>query len=153
MDSTNSLRCADCDADFARRSRTGPIPKRCESCAARRLRSREKERRQANPESGRARTRKWQAANREHIKAYNRRAKMKQAYGITYEDFLALLERQGGVCAICATDAPRGKNWHVDHCHDTNAVRGILCGPCNTGLGHFRDDPDRLRKAIDYLTR
>lgn len=76
-------------------------------------------------------------------------------YGITAEEFAAKLASQGGKCAICGTTdwLARGKGPHVDHNHDTGQIRGILCGPCNNGLGNFQDDPDLLRAAIDYLER
>lgn len=63
---------------------------------------------------------------------------------------------QDGRCAICgATDARRRKSdrLNVDHDHATGAFRGLLCDPCNNGLGRFDDDPDRLRKAADYLEK
>jgi hypothetical protein len=66
-----------------------------------------------------------------------------------------LRESQGGRCLICGTaegDAPRGR-LHVDHDHKTGALRALLCGNCNLGLGHFKDDPVRIRSAIDYLRR
>lgn len=69
------------------------------------------------------------------------------------DEYDRMLERQGGVCAICgngASDAIR-KNLAVDHCHGTGRVRGLLCGNCNTGLGSFKDDPVLLRRAIKYL--
>lgn len=62
---------------------------------------------------------------------------------------------QQGRCAICGVleaEASRGR-FHLDHDHDSMAVRGLLCGNCNTGLGHFKDDPSRLRAAIKYLYR
>lgn len=76
-------------------------------------------------------------------------------YGITADDYAAMVERQGGRCAICGSDSPGGiaKVWCVDHCHDSNKVRGLLCGPCNRGLGQFKDDVERLRSAIAYLTK
>lgn len=73
--------------------------------------------------------------------------------GITEDDYLRLMEIQGGCCAICRTDEPwsRSSTWAVDHDHDTGAVRGLLCSRCNRGLGHFKDDITRLRAAIAYL--
>ena len=73
-------------------------------------------------------------------------------YGITPEQFAERLIAQDNRCAICRTDTPNGKGWHVDHDHATQAVRGLLCGNCNNGLGNFADDPTRLRAAVEYLT-
>lgn len=72
-------------------------------------------------------------------------------YGISPEDFDALLASQEGRCPICGSDVHRAKGWHLDHDHVTGKVRGILCGPCNNGLGNFNDDPARLRAAAEYL--
>jgi len=74
-------------------------------------------------------------------------------YGITIEQYGEMLEAQGGVCAICREPCPSGKNLAVDHCHETGAVRGLLCARCNSGIGQFLDSPDRLRAAIGYLER
>jgi hypothetical protein len=86
--------------------------------------------------------------------ARSRRYQLKTKYGITEAEFDALLAEQGGGCAICGTTTPRGRGqrFHVDHCHETGKVRGILCSECNTGLGKFRDDPDLLRRALAYLS-
>lgn len=80
-------------------------------------------------------------------------------YGITLAHYEELLRLQGGVCAICSTR--RDIALGVDHDHsccpgDTSCgkcVRGLLCDPCNRGLGFFRDNPDRLRTAISYLEK
>lgn len=90
---------------------------------------------------------------REHVGAdIRRRSMLKRNYGLTPEDFDALLASQGGRCAICRSDDPGAKGmWHVDHCHDAGTVRGLLCSACNTGLGQFKDRPDVLRAAADYL--
>lgn len=78
-------------------------------------------------------------------------------YGMSLEDYNSLLDKQNGVCAICLTKED-GIHRHgrplplsVDHCHKTSVVRGLLCGACNSGLGHFRDDIPRLVGAISYL--
>lgn len=73
-------------------------------------------------------------------------------YGLTDTEYQTLLAAQDGRCAICGVDQPGGKGaWHVDHCHDSNKIRGLLCHHCNVGLGHFKDDPVRLRAAAVYL--
>ena len=87
----------------------------------------------------------------------NQRSRLKR-YGLTLESYTGLLESQGGVCAICGsplkirnTQTDRTLNTHIDHCHTTGKVRGLLCGGCNLGLGHFQDSPERLAAAIAYL--
>ena len=70
-----------------------------------------------------------------------------RVYGITKERRDALIAEQGGVCAICRT-APA---VHVDHDHVFGTVRGVVCFSCNVGIGHFRDDVQLMRRAIDYL--
>lgn len=63
-----------------------------------------------------------------------------------------MIWKQLGLCAICGKDIREGaKLVHIDHCHETGAIRGILCHNCNVGLGHFKDSVDRLQSAIDYL--
>lgn len=83
----------------------------------------------------------------------NRKHKLKRSYGLTIEEWNAMFEKQGKACAICGSTDPGATNhkFHTDHCHKTKAVRGILCQPCNTGLGKFKDSPELMRKAIQYL--
>jgi hypothetical protein len=74
---------------------------------------------------------------------------LKRRYGITADDADAMFESQDGLCAIC-------RIWpaeHVDHDHETGAVRQLLCFNCNGGLGQFKDDPDVLRAAAEYVER
>ena len=78
--------------------------------------------------------------------------KLKYAYGITIEIYEEILEKQNWVCAICGTDGNEKKyNFHVDHCHKTGKVRGLLCSNCNSGIGNLRDSVDLLEKSIEYL--
>jgi hypothetical protein len=58
-----------------------------------------------------------------------------------------MVSKQGGICAICRET----KIDRIDHDHKTGKVRGLLCHCCNAALGLFRDLPDRLRAAAEYL--
>lgn len=110
----------------------------------------------------------WVAANREKVRAANRarrkknpqkahehdlRHRLKKDYGITREQFDAMLVAQGNACAICRTPRAQIRRLCVDHCHKTKTVRGLLCQYCNVGLAQFRDNPAFLFAAIDYLAR
>lgn len=77
-----------------------------------------------------------------------------QMYGLTREEF-DLLHAQHNACAICGKYDWGGKHAkpHVDHDHITGKVRGLLCSPCNQGLGMFFDSPGVLRRAAAYLER
>lgn len=78
---------------------------------------------------------------------------MRRQYGISMRQFTELLEVQGGGCAICEKPIDKlRRRMNVDHCHETNQVRGILCSGCNTGLGHLGDNIEGLQKAIGYLS-
>jgi len=94
------------------------------------------------------------AANPEKVKVLARKYALKSAYGITPEQFMTLLEAQGGGCAICATKTPGGNGtFHVDHDHSTDKLRGLLCNHCNRGIGCFKDNPESLIMASAYLKR
>lgn len=75
-------------------------------------------------------------------------------YGITYDELEQMLIDQDGSCAICLSpfDAEkRGLGFHVDHCHVSGAVRGLLCSNCNTAIGLLGDDPATLDRALQYV--
>jgi hypothetical protein len=70
----------------------------------------------------------------------------------TLENYNEELNRTNNKCEICFSDGSNHKKkLCVDHNHDTGIVRGILCGHCNVGIGMFHDNPDKLKKAIQYL--
>jgi hypothetical protein len=73
---------------------------------------------------------------------------LQKLYGITQEDYSVLYEAQGGRCQICNT--PKDV-LNVDHNHATGDVRGLLCHPCNQGIGLLKDSPGVLLKAFTYL--
>jgi hypothetical protein len=106
----------------------------------------------------RARSRRWTKENpakaREFARIGSRKRKLK-TIGITEEFALAAYEAQGGVCAICriAPVPPLSGNsgGQLDHCHSTMKFRGILCWHCNTSIGKFEDDPERMIRAAAYV--
>lgn len=75
---------------------------------------------------------------------------LQRTYGITLDEYDAIAQRQGGVCAICG-ELDETFRLSVDHEHDSGKIRGLLCGNCNHGLGHFKDRPDLMLAAIQYL--
>lgn len=94
----------------------------------------------------------WRDANPEIHRERKIGYQLKRKYGIDRDQYDALLAAQGGGCAICGREpAPDGKRPHVDHDHQTGAVRGILCGCCNSAIGQFREDVRLMAQAAKYL--
>jgi len=113
-----------------------------------------------NREKLNIKNKKWRDANPDRSKEHRQRhvAKnpdiyrsrdLKRTYGITIEERDAMFKAQGSRCGICRRD--EATSWHVDHCHTSLKVRGILCNRCNLGLGYFKDVPRLLRAATSYL--
>lgn len=112
---------------------------------------------------------RWNSENRERIRAQakarrwkdveksrekERKKSVYSAYGITFEQKEAMFEAQGRKCAACGGDEPRSKKgWHIDHCHDSGRIRGILCHSCNASLGNAGDSAERLHALIAYLRK
>ena len=100
-------------------------------------------------------TREQYISNSDKINARHRDAR----YGLLAGAWEALFESQGRRCAICGSASPRGRGWATDHDHACcpgrktcgKCIRGILCVPCNAGLGIFQDNPETLRSALEYL--
>jgi hypothetical protein len=98
--------------------------------------------------------RKYRAA---WIRRHGHTARLLREYGLTEAEYQAMLEEQSGVCAICRrpesarTSSGEIRRLAVDHDHETGAVRGLLCGACNRGIGLLGDDADRLASAAAYL--
>lgn len=80
---------------------------------------------------------------------------IKYCYGITDEEYAAMMKRQHWCCALCELPfgEHRGTRPAIDHCHKTGKIRGIIHGSCNSGLGFFGDDPVLLSMALAYLHR
>lgn len=80
----------------------------------------------------------------------------RRTYGIGLREYEKMFEEQKGLCAICLTEGfdmmdPEKGMIVVDHCHDTGKIRGLLCHNCNRGIGLLQDDPENLKRALEYL--
>ncbi|MET8447632.1 endonuclease VII domain-containing protein [Streptomyces sp. NPDC005209] len=76
-----------------------------------------------------------------------RKRHLKRHYGLTEAERDAVVASQRGLCVICLSASA----VHVDHCHKTGSVRGVLCFNCNSAIGKLGDDPDAVRRAAAYL--
>jgi hypothetical protein len=90
---------------------------------------------------------RWHTKTQEEKQA----SRVHSMYGVTPENYLELHKTQNGKCALCDQEPATKRGLHLDHCHATGKIRGLLCHSCNTGLGSFRDNPELLNKAIQYL--
>jgi len=115
---------------------------------------------------------KYRKKNRARLVAYSKKyyslnfskfkaAALMSCYGITIENFVELIKRQNGCCAICGrhhTKCPKGKGkpnkirLYIDHDHSTGVVRGLLCHNCNARLDHLAT-PELLIKSAEYLNK
>lgn len=75
---------------------------------------------------------------------------LKYFYGLSIEQFEAMVIAIGGICPGCGTTP---KRLCVDHCHRTGRIRGLLCDNCNRALGSAKDSPATLRRLATYLER
>ncbi len=109
----------------------------------------------ATPEQ-RKRQRKWIDEHPEQFKATTRARRYKVEFGTTIPQYEVMLKMQNSSCAICDrlnSGRKSDKYFIVDHDHQTNQVRGLLCHHCNIALGHMNDDVDVLEKMISYLKK
>lgn len=117
-----------------------------------------------NREKAIADVKRWQAGNRERhlatqrvrrsrpeVKRRERAGYLKRTFGITLDEYDALLAAQGGGCAICNRPPNETISLHVDHDHTTGRTRGILCVRCNNALGLLQEDARLFAAAVTYL--
>lgn len=106
------------------------------------MRAKDRARYRADPdlrEKRRAQTRAWMERNNPRLRQH----------GLSDEQYASLIEEQGDACAIC--EMPFLEIPRIDHDHSTGDVRGLLCHNCNVAIGHFKDNPELMRRAIRYL--
>jgi len=105
-------------------------------------------------ECSKNKTFKYKELNRDKVRLQQRISKRKKLTNFTNEMFESKLMAQENLCAICKTDTPGGRgSFHADHDHATGQARGVLCHNCNIALGNFKDNPEILQAAIEYLKK
>ncbi len=139
------------DQYYSRSASKDGLFARCKNC----IDIYERERLRKDPDKNkryyRANKERLKAAAREYDKVTGRDKRLQRRFGITYMQYMEMLTLQNCVCAICHQTCPTGLNLAVDHDHETGKVRGLLCRPCNQGIGTFGEDPSRLESAASYL--
>lgn len=152
-----SKQCTSCKQDkpttseywYPKKKGTTNWQSRCKACQL----ALAKTRNASNPNYNRRKIREWEERQKAKDPNWRLRKLLRQSYGISLEDYQAILERQHYCCAACGL--PDGENGHlgrlfVDHCHETGKVRGLLCNSCNTALGLLREDPAIINGLLDY---
>lgn len=112
----------------------------CKPCYRKQYRAKNQDRIRAQEKADRAK-------DPEKYRRYRWDYQLRSVYGITQSEWDQAFLRQGGRCAICKEE----RKLHVDHAHDTGQFRGLLCSPCNVGIGMLGDDPQRMSLAAQYV--
>lgn len=146
--STDGLQswCRTCAAEYNKARRDADIEAHLAASRARQ---------QANPEAARIRRQRHKDKLGDVYKRREYGYHLRKKYGITVEDYDAMLKSQGGQCAICrdAKIWKQKRSLVVDHCHKTGKVRGLLCNQCNTAVGHLSDCKENAMRLFEYLNR
>lgn len=100
----------------------------------------------ANRAKANALTHDWLKRNPDY-----HRKRLIRRHGMTPAAFAAMFEKQNGKCAICQDPFETRKKTHIDHCHSTMKIRGLLCSNCNLGIGNLKHNPQILTAALQYL--
>lgn len=166
------MKCLGCKKDFVQNIYT-PKQKFCSRTCYIRVRSEEEKERDRkrsrdyywecknkDPKGFKEKRKLWAMNGRKKNPLRDRNRGLKTKYKMTHEDYLKMLEDQGQKCAICCGESQK-VHFVVDHDHNCcpqeitcgKCIRGLLCDRCNTALGRFDEDPDRLIRAANYLTK
>ena len=96
-------------------------------------------------------TKNYQKTHLKKVAVAAKNWNLKNLYGITLAQYNTSLAQQENKCACC--NDVFLKTPHVDHDHKTKNIRGLLCGPCNTGIGHLKESSLRCFLAASYLQK
>lgn len=112
--------------------------------------------RKRNLEKVKANISDWKKANpnymKEYLGNYQREYNLRTKYKLSLDQYNLMLADQGGVCAVCGKP-PTTRPLDVDHCHSSDRVRGLLCNACNMALGQLKDNPENVRRLLQYILR
>lgn len=100
------------------------------------------------------RQQRWRAKHPDKAREWGRkgvRILRLRKFGLTLSDYDKMVAALGGICPGCNKPNEHKLGWMVDHSHTTNKFRGLLCGHCNSVLGHAHDSPDTLERLAAYL--
>lgn len=113
-----------------------------------RIKAQRKEYRADNKDNTKAYNKQWYDQNLKPHKDKRKNKHLKHYYDLTIEQFNSMLEAQNGKCKVCGDVLDGGKGTHVDHDHKTSKIRGILCHPCNTKLGWYEKNAEKVDKYL-----
>lgn len=142
--------CKSCGVEFDQYRSTTLYCKRPE-CKRQRDRQRWERWRERKEADGtfRGAINEYQRAWRERT-GYTRDWELRKKYGITLNEWLAMVDAAEGKCEICGGNE---EDLCVDHCHETGRVRGVLCRRCNRAMGQLGDTVEHMRRVVAYLER
>lgn len=123
----------------------------CKACRI--LVSREYRKKDSSKEKARIQAQTWRSKNKEKAYLVSIKSHLKVNYNLTLESVQKLLLQQNNECAICDKQLtyPNGHKTHIDHCHTTGKIRGILCSKCNTSIGVIEANFPIFEKIENYL--
>ena len=151
--------CAGCDRDlplkaFRSRLNESRPRSRCKECEAEYARIRGKTLRKEIPEIIKSKKRQYYDDNKQRARMWGFESRLRRLGIITHHQTIRdYIKSHNGLCEICGQPPIVNENLSIDHCHKTGEFRGLLCNNCNHALGHLKDNPDLLLKAVDYLKK
>jgi hypothetical protein len=104
------------------------------------------------------RNKEYYEFNKERLLNWSRKHAFLKKYGLTLEQHAEMVKQQSGKCLICDTQpnpmlGNKKKGLHVDHCHETGKIRGLLCHNCNCAIGLLNDDAGNVRRLLEYIEK